>query len=371
MRHPHTTFTTAQTALLILLVSAGMAMAEWKNVTEQNNAAVPGDSIQFIEEGPKGVVWIGGLEGLTRYEKGTFTPVMYNKVTKRRNKTEEKMVDLKSKVWDILHLEEDRWLVARAGAVSIVEGTTLKESPATGFSFAPVVRGHNGAIWTLGKAERNRQQITCIMERGVDGKWRKVEFFSEKTEDGKKRDAEALFVDSEGTFWVTIPGNGIIHADPAEKPGEWPHYLKGYNITTFGEGPDGHVWCGLWERGVTRFDEGAWQRHLSEEDTVPLAICGSGKDTVWVATNDRGVFRKEGDKWHQYFEEEGAINLLKVTDDGRVWISSAQTGGLRSWNGKEWETALPGPLPIRDVVVTKDGTVIAGGVLDGLHMMKK
>ena len=44
---------------------------------------------------------------------------------------------------------------------------------------------------------------------------------------------------------------------------------------------------------------------------------------------------------------------------------------LLYWNGEEWIVSLDGPLPIRALVEAADGTLWAGGVLDGIHMLKK
>jgi hypothetical protein len=64
------------------------------------------------------------------------------------------------------------------------------------------------------------------------------------------------------------------------------------------------------------------------------------------------------------------VNLLEVTDDGRVWISTQATGGLQYFDGKSWQTSLRGPLPIRCLLKASNGQILAGGVLDGLHVLK-
>mgnify|MGYP006280105195 CR=1 FL=1 len=368
------THTRAPKGLQLLVGGLALAMgvlagaADWQHISEQDNEALPGNQIQFIEVGAGGVVWIGGLKGLTRYEKGEFTAV--KEVVKKRKETIKRAFGLQS--WGVLGLGNDQWLVGHNRGVSLIEGTMVKRHELLGgYNAAPVVQGRDGVIWTLGKVERNKQQITDIFQRGKDGQWTLIEFFKKDKESGKKMIVEDLFLDSRGDFWVTISGNGVIKADPSKKPEQWEHMLKGYNVTTLGEDPKGHIWCGLWERGVTMLHEGASQRHLPHEDTVPLAIDGSGEDMVWVATNDRGLFQKVGKEWQHHFAEEGAINLLEVTSDGRVWVSSQKTGGLKYWSGEEWKTALPGPFPIRTVTVTEDGAVWAGGILDGLHIKKK
>lgn len=353
----------------LFALGAGLTRAEWQNITEEDNEALPGDQIQFIKEA-NGVVWIGGLEGLTRYKDGTFTAVTEIVEKKKRGKVEKSERPIGDKSWDILGLGDDTWLLGHGGGVSLVEGTKIKEHEMKGYTASPVVKGCDDIVWTLGKKEQNKKQITNIMQRGEGGAWTVVEYFKKDPDSEKKRIVEDLYKDSSGEFWVTISGNGVINADPTEKPENWIHYLKGFNVTTVGEDAEGRVWCGLWERGVAMLQNGAMSRNLSDEDMIPLGI-DSTKKSVWVASNDRGCFQKVNDEWTHHFADEGAANLLKVTHDGRVWVSTQKKGGLRVWTGEEWEVALPGPFPIRAVTLTSDGTVWAGGILNGLHILKK
>lgn len=350
-------------------LGAGLTRADWKNLAEQDNEALPGNQIQFIKES-NGVVWIGGMKGLTRYQDGTFTAVTEIIEKKKRGEVEKIERPIRAKAWDILGLGKDRWLLGHSGGISLVEGATVKNHEMQGYTAAPVVQGRNGIIWTLGKKEENKRQITDIMQRGGDGTWTVVEYFKKDPDSEKKRIVEDLYMDSNGEFWVTISGNGVINANPAEKPENWAHYLKGFNVTTVGEDAQGRLWCGMWERGVAMLENGAMRRHLSDEDMIPLGIVGTD-ESVWVASNDRGCFQKVNGEWKQHFAEEGAVNLLETTRDGRVWISSQKKGGLKVWTGEKWKKALPGPFPIRAVTLTDDGTIWAGGILDGLHIRKK
>ncbi len=350
-------------------LGAGLARADWKNLSEQDNKALPGDQIQFIKASGD-VVWIGGMEGLTRYKDGTFTAVTETVEKKKRGEVETIERPVRAKAWDILGLGGDRWLLGHSGGVSLVHGTAFQTHELQGYTAAPVAKGRSGIIWTLAKKEENKKQITNIMERGQDGAWTVVEYFKRDKDSDKKRIVEDLYVDAHGQFWVTISGNGVINADPTEKPENWEHYLKGYNVTTVGEDAQGRVWCGMWERGVAMLENGSMRRHLSGEDMVPLTIVGTN-ESVWVATNDRGCFQKVGDEWKQHFADEGAVNLLEATRDGCVWISSQKKGGLKVWAGEEWKVALPGPFPIRAVTLANDGTLWAGGILDGLHIREE
>ena len=42
-----------------------------------------------------------------------------------------------------------------------------------------------------------------------------------------------------------------------------------------------------------------------------------------------------------------------------------------SYDGSQWVTSLDSPLPIQCLTQSPDGRLVAGGVLDGLHVLAK
>jgi len=53
-----------------------------------------------------------------------------------------------------------------------------------------------------------------------------------------------------------------------------------------------------------------------------------------------------------------------------MWISNQAKGGLRYWDGKAWQVALAGPLPMRCLLRTGSGDLLVGGVLDGIYALQ-
>ena len=51
-------------------------------------------------------------------------------------------------------------------------------------------------------------------------------------------------------------------------------------------------------------------------------------------------------------------------------MSGQQTGGLRRYDGTAWLVSLDSPLPIQCLVEAPDGRLVAGGILDGVHLLK-
>jgi ligand-binding sensor domain-containing protein len=109
---------------------------------------------------------------------------------------------------------------------------------------------------------------------------------------------------------------------------------------------------------------------VKQKDAV-LNIVQDAKSHIWVATSATGLWRFDGVKWTNHLQEEGSINTLAVTSDGRVWICSQIRGGLRYWDGEAWQVSLDSPLPIRCVIETGGGDIWAGGVLDGVHILRR
>ena len=87
-----------------------------------------------------------------------------------------------------------------------------------------------------------------------------------------------------------------------------------------------------------------------------------------MATSQSGLWCFDGKRWVSHLRDEGGINLLETTSDGRVWISSQAAGGLRYWQAGAWHVSLPGPLPIRCLLETRDKQLWAGGVLSGVYI---
>ncbi|MDP6357371.1 MAG: hypothetical protein QF473_19805, partial [Planctomycetota bacterium] len=182
--------------------------------------------------------------------------------------------------------------------------------------------------------------------------------------------AETLGTERAGSG-VVIDGNGVFEIDPKAGPDKATHHIEGTNVQSMAEDSKGRIWCGLWGRGVMVYDDKGWTSHLKKEKSAILSMASDAAGGMWVATSANGLWNYNGKTWRHDLAEEGSITLLTSTSDGRVWVSSQFSGGLRYWNGKKWTESLPGPLPIRCLIEAPDKSLWAGGVLDGVHVLKK
>ncbi|MBI2194491.1 MAG: hypothetical protein HYU36_21140 [Planctomycetes bacterium] len=325
----------------LLCAGSMVAAAEtWENLT--TDQGLSGNEIQFIKEDEDGGLWIGTRSGLSFFSNG--------KLSTRLDGIE---------IWDILKASPGCYWIGTSGGVVHLQGDR-QETFLQGTTVAPVVPLDGAAVWAISK-NRATEKNSLVEWKG--GGWEAIEKFKdEKVVDLKRT--------SDGTLWVLVDGNGVMAANPRKSLDQATHHLEGSNVTTVMEDSRKHVWFGLWEGGVVVYDGKNWTRHLPKEKSFIFHVVEDARGTVWVATNQNGLWRQEGDKWVNDLKEEGGVNLLAATSDGRVWISTQTTGGLRYWDGRAWQVSLESPLPIRCLTEDRAHGLWAGGVLDGVHARK-
>jgi ligand-binding sensor domain-containing protein len=143
--------------------------------------------------------------------------------------------------------------------------------------------------------------------------------------------------------------------------------------------PNGDLWCAylVAGAGLSRFDGETWIHHDSEDGlpdgtilwTGPLAVAPDG--TVWVGMFDRGVSKYDGTGWTTYTTGDGllrdAVSTLTVSPDGIMWCGHAvENGGISRFDGETWttygpaETGGPGENPILSIAAGPDGMLWIG-----------
>lgn len=336
---------------LLSLCALSTAADKWKNHSTDNTEGLSGNEIQFIEADSDGRLWIGTMQGIGYYQAGKFTTLVDK---------EKKDQPIRVNAWDILPLSEERyWIGHGGGAILYNQGKVL--DTLNGNTVAPLIQFQKDIIWTIGK-NRGTEENLLYESSGTD--WAPVERF-------KKERVADLFRASNGHVWILIDGNGVYEVDPKEGVSKAVHHIEGTNVQSMTEDSKGGIWCGLWGRGVMVYDGKGWTSHIKNEKSAVLSMTSDAAGGIWVATSANGLWHYDGKSWQHDLAEEGSITLLTATSDGRVWVSSQFSGGLRYWNGKKWKESLPGPLPIRCLFEAPDKSLWAGGVLDGLHVLKK
>lgn len=341
--------------VLCVLFAAVTAEAgeAWMNVTHENEPGLAGNEIQFIKPGKDGRMWIGTMEGLSSAKNGKFSRVLDPEKSKKNNRP----IPLQVTAWDVHELPDALWIGHDRGTAKLTEHAVTHTLE--GNTVAPLV-SQNDTLLALA-TDRSTEEIRLyVLKNGV---W-------ELGADPQKFQAVDVFQHG-GTLWVTLDGNGVLKVDNGRTLNEGEHHLPSRNVTHVHIDSDGRAWCGLWDGGVLVLEDGKWNQHLAGERSAVLNIVEDSKGNIWVATSANGVWMYDGETWVNHLREEGSISMLAATRDGRVWVSSQQQGGLRYWNGSEWILCLDSPLPIRCVVQAPNGDIWAGGILDGIHILKK
>lgn len=342
------------------LGAAAVAADPWKSVALATAPALLADEIQLLVPARDGSVLVGTLAGLARL----------------RGEAVEKVLDgvgdpkspQKPKVW-WAHEQADGtlWVGHERGVVRL-KGADRKEFLPR-LQIAPILEVQPGRLWAVGK-QAGSPDAGIYELQGEE--WKRVP-------GSEQHKIEEMMLASNGRVWVIVEGNGVLEVDPAATFDAAVHHLQGITVTTVHElgaaaGAPGQVWAGTWSRGVAAWDGKEWKRHLdSLKESSVLQIVRDTAGQTWVATSASGVFHAPADlaKWSQDLADEGSINLLFADGGGTVWISGQQTGGLRRFDGARWTPSLDNPLPIQCLVETRDGRLVAGGVLDGLHILAK
>ena len=330
--------------LLSAVLLAGLAprsFGDWRNLTTADG--LPGNEVQFISQDDDGTIWVGTLSGLAKYSDGKFTTFVEG-----------------TGVWDVLKTGPGKYLIGAQSGTLTVDGEQRAWAH-KGMTVAPIHRYGEKAIWIIGKSHGT--EVSTLLQ-STGGTWSAIAYF-------ENRRVVDLFRTSNGHMWVVCDGNGVFEVDPAKGPEQAVHHLQALNVTTMAEDSRHRVWFGLWGRGVRVLEDGRWLSYVADEDSSVFSIVEDTKGGIWVATSAHGLWHYDGNEWVNRLRDEGGVNMLSKTSDGKVWISTQTHGGLRYWDGKDWKVSLDSTLPIRCLLEAKNGELWAGGILDGLHILKK
>lgn len=327
------------------LAAVGFAEDKWENITKDDD--LPSNEIHLIHQDEAGNILIGTAKGLAKYKDGSINVVLEDQ-----------------NIWEMTAIDDNEyWVGIDDGLVLMKNGEIewKEEEDETPFwadhSPTPIVQFEENTYWALGSKGKSEEGV--VAQGDADG-WEKVPFFEEKT-------IVDLFRQENGTIWVARDADGVYEVDPEEDVDEARHHLQGFNVTAMEEDSDGNLWCGTWERGVHVYEDGEWNSHLKDQKTYVFNISQDSEGHIWVATSNSGVWEYDGKDWKEHLGDE-QINMLETTPDGRVWISTQRKGGLRYWNGDEWEYTLDNRLPFRCVFQSRDERIWAGSVLQGVFV---
>jgi ligand-binding sensor domain-containing protein len=331
--------------ILAILAPHVHAADAWQPITKKTQPVLPGDEIQLLKLGPeKGQVLVGTLTGAATIENGVLRPMKQAK-------------DLK--VWDITKRPGGGLLIGHGEGALLVDGE--RTVPMLKGLNVPLIQMVGTQMWAIAKNE-STDRNTLMQAVGDD--WVAEPLF-------KGLNVLDLTQDSKGIFWLIINGDGVAEIDPAKGAAASRRHLSRTNITGILTDSQGRTWCGMMAGGVmVRQGPGQeWKRQLDRETTAVLSLLEAGDGKIWAATSGNGVWVTDGKDWKAMLQDEQGVNLMKMTSDKRIWVSTSGRGGLQYWNGTEWKVSLEGGMALRGLVELPKGVLMAGSVLDGLYVL--
>ena len=107
--------------------------------------------------------------------------------------------------------------------------------------------------------------------------------------------------------------------------------------------PDGSVWFGRFDKGVSRFDGQTWTTYTTHDglaSNLVEGIAATPDGALWFGTLG-GVSRFDGQTWTTYTVDDGladnSVISIAVTPDGALWFGT-RDGGVSRFDGHTWTT---------------------------------
>jgi len=306
------------------------------------------DCVGPIFEDAKGAIWIGTLEGLSRFKDGVFTTI-YNGVV--RGICE----DLCSNLWLATTNGIDCW--SNSAFVLHLGKTNGLDDP----DVRAICCGPEGTVWVgagpevrrvdhemvkpfISREGPNYNLVTALyqdrrgtfwagtyggLNRIVNGK-----FVPELNTDGLPYGAVMdIFEDREDNLWVCAK-DGFIRLKPnrvlcyTQRQG-----LANDNVSSVLEDRAGTICVGTWGGGLNRLSNGVITAYTNEVSfpALALGLCEDRAGRFWVGTDfNRGLFELDGDRVHHFTEQNGSmIPAVRVIFEDRsndLWVGTS--GGL-------------------------------------------
>jgi ligand-binding sensor domain-containing protein/signal transduction histidine kinase len=246
----------------------------------QKDQGLPENRVRAMLQTHDGYVWIGGDEGLARFDGIRFVSL-----------------DLQNgiKGGPVSALCEDR------------HGGLWIGSAASGLS-----------IW------QNNRMSTLTTREGLPG-----------------NSITALKEDTSGRIWIGTDEGLVSWQNSQVAAFEAAEAFKGLRINALFKEPQGSMWVAVKGAGVYRFENNQFAQVTADslEDVLKDAHCilvdKAGR--LWLGAGEEFVLCREGQRWHRYRiprnEAKSYISALAEDADGTVWAGSAGGGLLEFSDG--------------------------------------
>lgn len=230
---------------------------------------------------------------------------------------------------NILAMLEDSkgryWIGTRGDGLNLIEDDTITHYDVTNGAATNIVQSigedSTGNIW-FGHHQKGLDKVTPNgLEHFTPGN--NVEI----------NDIRSIYTHSNGEMWLGTYG-GLIKFDPITSDHviyDKDDGLTGVKIRYVTEAPDGALWTGSLDGGVSRFHEGTFTNYtikngLSSNNIRSIYIDEYDPGTVWIGSENNGLNRlKDGEIKYINMEDglpDHIIHWISQDEDGWLWMSS-------------------------------------------------
>lgn len=317
----------------------------WHRHTPDDPHSLGHDHVLAIHSDATGQLWIGTLDGMSRFAERTQQFAHYRHHADDADSLSHDwvrsfLVDSRGTLWVATHGGGlNRWDAEARRFVHYRHDAGNAESISDDEVWS-LAEGSDGAIWVGGRG-------------GLDhlapgsGTFQRMRLRSDVTATAGGDVVRRIFVDGDGSLWLGTWGSGLIHLDP--RNGELVRYVNDPNdaqslahddVPEIMRDREGRLWIGTWGGGLNRFDPEtkSFERHRHEPGNLKSlsndavrAIHEDRDGMLWLATQgglDR--FDPQTGTARAFTVRDGladdSLYGILEDDDGSLWLSS--NGGL-------------------------------------------
>ncbi|HBQ61911.1 MAG TPA: hypothetical protein DD671_20490, partial [Balneolaceae bacterium] len=195
--------------------------------------------------------------------------------------------------------------------------------------------------------------------------------------------AEAIFEDSDQNIWMgSFANNGILQYDGSEFTHHEPMPgVIGVYVTSFAEGPNGHIYAGGLTQSqnrysIARYDGNEWSTWTpdSTEEIDPMEIASDSDNNLWFSGDS--LMKWDGQNVTQiaYPREDFYTSSSHIEPDpeGNIWITYGNEVWVYNTTSSKWLNPLS-ELENRAYIIKHDnqGNTWIGTYSGGIYQFKR
>jgi PAS domain S-box-containing protein len=298
--------------------------------TSHNTPGLPNSQITSFAETPDGSLWIGTSSGLARYQNGRFTSYGQADGVKSKTGTVNAVC---------VAPDGSLWIGSQDGITRWVDGRFVSDIDTSAYDthgLRDIFVDRQKVIWLANGSETLRYQ---------DGKFTRFG----PAQGLPASHIEKLCEDAEGRI-IVVTQNGLLRLEgerfvPFEQNGNLSSTRDGTALAD----RNGNFWIGS-AGGLDRYSGGKVVPYVDRNGTklgVVDALFEDREDCLWIGTS-AGLYRLTDRRAYTLPMKDGIVGALAIavtqTRDGAVWMSSWAEGVSRIQAGNITRYVIGAPL---------------------------